>query len=84
MSIDSEVIRLLAFLLGVIAFVAFNAAYLVWLERKEAGHIQRRVGPKEVGPYGLLQPVADGLKLMTKQLIVPAGADEILFNRSTR
>ena len=79
MSIDPEVIRLLAFLLGIIAFVAFNAAYLVWLERKDAGHIQRRVGPKEVGPFGLLQPVADGLKLMTKQLIVPAGADEILF-----
>ncbi len=79
MSIDSELFRVLAFLLGIIGFVAFNAAYLVWLERKEAGHIQRRIGPKEVGPYGLLQPVADGLKLMSKQLIVPEGADAVLF-----
>jgi NADH-quinone oxidoreductase subunit H len=79
MSIHPEVLRLLAFLLGIIGFVAMNAAYLVWLERKEAGHIQRRIGPKEVGPFGLLQPMADGLKLMTKQLFVPDGADAILF-----
>ncbi|OGR00011.1 MAG: NADH-quinone oxidoreductase subunit H [Deltaproteobacteria bacterium RIFOXYD12_FULL_50_9] len=75
----TELLRLLAYLVGIIAFAALNAAYLVWLERKEAAHIQRRIGPKEVGPYGLLQPLADGIKLMTKQLIVPAGADVILF-----
>lgn len=79
MSLHPEVIRLLIFLVGIIAFAALNAAYLVWLERKEAGHIQRRIGPKEVGPFGLLQPLADGIKLMTKQLIVPAGVDPILF-----
>lgn len=79
MSLHPEVIRLLIFLVGIIAFAALNAAYLVWLERKEAGHIQRRIGPKEVGPFGLLQPLADGLKLMTKQLIVPDGVDPILF-----
>ena len=79
MSIDFELIRVVAFLAGIIGFVAFNAAYLVWLERKEAGHIQRRIGPKEVGPYGLFQPMADGLKLMSKQLIVPDGVDRILF-----
>jgi NADH-quinone oxidoreductase subunit H len=79
MTIFPEVIRLLAFLIGIIMFVALNAAYLVWLERKEAGHIQRRIGPKEVGPFGLLQPVADALKLMTKQLIIPDGVDRILF-----
>jgi len=50
MTVDPEIIRLLAFLIGVIAFAALNAAYLVWLERKEAAHIQRRIGPKEVGP----------------------------------
>ena len=75
----AEILRLLALLLGVIAFVALNAAYLVWLERKESGHIQRRIGPKEVGWFGLLQPLADALKLMTKQLIAPDGADKILF-----
>ena len=75
----TEPIRLIAFLIGIIAFAALNAAYLVWVERKGAGHFQRRIGPKEVGPYGLLQPIADGIKLMTKQLIVPEGCDPLLF-----
>lgn len=77
--IYSEVVWLLGSLLVVIGFVALNAAYLVWVERKGAGHIQRRIGPKEVGPFGLLQPLADGVKLMTKQLFVPKGADTVLF-----
>ncbi len=74
-----EPLRLLAFVVGIIAFIALNAAYLVWLERKVAGHIQRRIGPKEVGPFGLLQPLADGIKLMSKQLLVPKGVDPYLF-----
>ena len=79
MNMNPELLRLLLFLLGIIAFAALNAAYLVWVERKGAGHIQRRIGPKEVGPFGLLQPLVDGIKLMTKQLFVPAGADAVLF-----
>lgn len=74
-----ELFKLIAFLAGIMAFVGFNAAYLVWVERKGAGRFQRRAGPTEVGYAGLLQPVADGLKLMSKQLIVPAGVDGILF-----
>jgi NADH-quinone oxidoreductase subunit H len=77
--LQSEPIRVIAFLVGIIAFAALNAAYLVWLERKEAGHMQRRIGPKEVGPFGLLQPIVDGIKLMTKQLFIPQGTDPILF-----
>lgn len=73
------VIRLLLYLVVVLAFVGFNAAYLVWVERKGAGRFQRRPGPMEVGPQGLLQPIADGLKLMTKQVMVPPGADATLF-----
>ncbi len=75
----NEIIWLVGSLLVIITFVALNAAYLVWVERKGAGHIQRRIGPKEVGPFGLLQPLADGIKLMTKQLFAPEGADPILF-----
>lgn len=71
--------RLLLFLLGIMAFVGFNAAYLVWVERKGAGRFQRRAGPTEVGPAGLLQPIADALKLLSKQVLVPPGTDATLF-----
>jgi len=74
-----EPFRLLAFLVGIMSFVGFNAAYLVWVERKGAGRFQRRPGPTEAGYAGLLQPIADALKLMSKQLIVPAGVDRTLF-----
>jgi NADH-quinone oxidoreductase subunit H len=75
----SEPIRLLLFVVGTMAFVGLNAAYLVWVERKGAGRFQRRPGPSEVGPAGLLQPIADAIKLLTKQVIVPPGTDAILF-----
>jgi len=79
MSLTTEPIRLILFLAGIMGFVGLNAAYLVWVERKGAARIQRRPGPTEVGPSGLLQPIADAIKLMTKQLIVPAGVDRTLF-----
>ncbi len=72
-------VRLVVALLVVMAFVGANGMGLVYLERKVAGFIQRRPGPYEVGPQGLLQPVADGLKLATKQLVCPQGADRLLF-----
>ncbi|MBN2507473.1 MAG: NADH-quinone oxidoreductase subunit NuoH [Verrucomicrobia bacterium] len=74
-----EPLRLFALLAGAMAFVGLNAAYLVWAERKAAGRFQRRPGPTEAGPAGLLQPVADVLKLISKQLMVPPGADAVLF-----
>ncbi len=77
--ITEEPIRLLLFLVGAASFVGLNAAYLVWVERKGAGRFQRRAGPTEVGYAGLLQPIADAVKLMSKQLIVPPGADKVLF-----
>ncbi len=54
-------------------------AYLTWFERKLAGHIQARLGPKLVGPFGLLQPLADGIKLLTKESIVPKSADKVVY-----
>lgn len=74
-----EPFRLILFVVAAMAFAGINAAYLVWAERKGAGRIQRRSGPTEVGPHGLLQPLADGIKLMSKQLLVPPGADAVLF-----
>jgi NADH-quinone oxidoreductase subunit H len=79
LNLSAEPLRLVLFLAGIMAFVGFNAAYLVWVERKGAGRFQRRPGPTEVGYAGLLQPIADAIKLMSKQLIVPDGVDGALF-----
>ncbi len=70
---------------GVVGFIVVNFlmvtfAWSVWFERKFAGRMQNRPGPTEVGPFGLLQPIADLLKLLQKQDIVPDGADRALFN----
>lgn len=53
---------------------------LIWVERKFAARIQDRIGPNRVGPWGLLQTIADALKLITKEDITPAGADRIIYN----
>jgi NADH-quinone oxidoreductase subunit H len=66
-------------LVGVLALVQVNALFLVWLERKVAAHIQLRIGPKEVGPFGILQTIVDGVKLVGKELITPRHVDKKLF-----
>jgi len=66
-------------LVAVLALVQVNALFLVWLERKVAAHIQLRIGPKEVGPFGILQTIVDGVKLLSKELITPRHVDKKLF-----
>ena len=56
-----------------------SVAYLTLAERWVIGWIQVRIGPNRVGPYGLLQPLADGIKLMFKEIIVPTGSNKFLF-----
>jgi NADH-quinone oxidoreductase subunit H len=63
----------------IMTFLAFNVLFLVWLERKVSAHIQRRVGPMEVGPHGALQTVADMVKLLGKQLLTPVATDRTVF-----
>ena len=65
----------------VLLFLLLTAlAYIVWFERKVAAHIQSRLGPYRVGPHGLLQPLADGLKFLMKEDPTPAGADRFVYS----
>ena len=78
-----EVATLLSLLLGVVIVATvplLTVILLIWIERKFAARIQDRIGPNRVGPYGLLQSVADALKMLTKEDITPTGADRVLFN----
>src|SRR4051794_744768 len=59
--------------------VSVIAMFCIWWERKVAGHMQSRIGPNRVGPIGILQSLADGIKLLTKEDLVPAAADSLLF-----
>ena len=64
----------------VLLFLVLTAlAYLTWFERKVIGHIQSRWGPYRVGPHGLLQPLADGLKFIMKEDPFPIGADKFVY-----
>src|SRR3990172_6152289 len=64
----------------VMGTVLLHVASLTYFERKILGHMQDRLGPMEVGFHGLLQPVADGIKLFFKEDIIPAGANKIIFS----
>jgi NADH-quinone oxidoreductase subunit H len=71
--------QMLLGVVGVMGYLTFNVLCLIWLERKVAGHIQRRLGPMEVGPHGAWQTVADMLKLLSKQLLTPVAADRFTY-----
>ena len=69
--------------LGVVilaSFVLIVDIMLVWIERKIVARFQDRLGPNRVGPYGVLQPIADVIKLLIKEDIMPNGADKFIFN----
>jgi NADH-quinone oxidoreductase subunit H len=63
----------------IIAPFLLVVAYVTFCERKVLGWMQARIGPNRVGPWGLIQPIADGLKLLLKEVVIPAGADKAVF-----
>ncbi|MEE9274042.1 MAG: NADH-quinone oxidoreductase subunit NuoH [bacterium] len=63
----------------VLGTLLFLAAYMTWMERRVFGLLQVRYGPNRVGPAGLLQPIADGIKLMFKESIIPDRADKLVY-----
>jgi len=66
--------------IALMLFIILTAcAYIVWLERKVIGHIQNRWGPTRVGPFGLLQPAADGLKFILKEDVIPDNVYRTLY-----
>lgn len=77
---DSIVAVLVVGIVAIMAYLTVNVLFLVWLERKVSARIQRRRGPTEVGPFGLLQTLADTLKLISKQLITPSAIDKPLYH----
>lgn len=64
---------------AVLGVLLLSAAYLVWAERKLLGRLQVRLGPNRAGKFGLLQPIADALKMLFKEDIVPSAADRVIF-----
>ena len=65
--------------LAVLVFILLSAAVLLWADRKIWAGVQMRKGPNVVGPFGLMQPFADLIKFILKEIVIPAGADKIVF-----
>ena len=76
---NAELIITLVKIVLLLFIVLTVNAYLTWFERKVVAHMQSRWGPHRVGPHGLLQPLADGVKFLFKEDPTPAGVDKVVY-----
>ena len=70
---------IVAQIIAIVVPLLFSVAYLTYAERKVLAGMQLRKGPNVVGPFGLLQPMADGIKLLFKETVIPSGANKVVF-----
>ncbi|HEW80889.1 MAG TPA: NADH-quinone oxidoreductase subunit H, partial [Nitrospirae bacterium] len=75
----AEMIGIFIETLIVVSILMLHVSYVVYFERKVIGHMQCRMGPMRVGWHGLLQPIADAIKLFFKEDIIPSQADKPIF-----
>jgi NADH-quinone oxidoreductase subunit H len=81
--LSNSIVTVIIYIVGITVLIIFAMVLdiiLVWVERKVVARFQDRLGPNRIGPFGLIQPFADIIKLIIKEDITPAGADKLLYN----
>jgi NADH-quinone oxidoreductase subunit H len=81
--LPGDLVLLISYAVGALLLATSSlllVIFLIWVERKIGGRVQDRLGPNRVGPFGIIQPIADMLKIFTKEYVTPDGADKFIYN----